>query len=318
MTIDAENQIKDSSQLMESTSKSQIKYGNKSSINQNFAPVFVLSLIFGLLSLPCSSALSLSSRDASNIIKYFPHNNERIKYPFDWKKRSGAVNFSPGWGKRSAISQELVFPDEHVDKRAVNFSPGWGKRSGGSVNFSPGWGKRSGGSVNFSPGWGKRAVNFSPSWGKRNVNFSPSWGKRNTGFANFSPSWGKRSGGSVNFSPGWGKRSGGSVNFSPGWGKRSLDQINGIEDFSDTRFSHQKDINCKNCDSMQQEDSLPESLDSNNNGIPILKSDSLQDMAFLTNPTKHPLNQAYLNELRLGIHDWKRRIEDQDYDIENA
>ena len=60
---------------------------------------------------------------------------------------------------------------------------------------------------------------------------------------------------------------------------------------------------------MQQDDTSPELLDSNNNGIPLLKSDSLQDMAFLTNPTKHPLNQAYLNELRLGIHDWKRRIE---------
>merc|ERR1712064_257569 len=153
---------------MASTPKSQIKHANKSSIHQNFTPVFVLSLIFGLLSLPCSSALSLSSKDANDIIRYFPYNNERIKYPFDWKKRSGAVNFSPGWGKRSTISQELVFPDEHVDKRAVNFSP---------------------------------------AWGKRNVNFSPSWGKRNTGFANFSPSWGKRSGGSVNFSPGWGKRS---------------------------------------------------------------------------------------------------------------
>merc|ERR1712064_114996 len=247
---------------MASTPKSQIKHANKSSIHQNFTPVFVLSLIFGLLSLPCSSALSLSSKDANDIIRYFPYNNERIKYPFHWKKRSGAVNFSPGWGKRS------------------------------------------GGSVNFSPGWGKRAVNFSPSWGKRNVNFSPSWGKRNTGFANFSPSWGKRSGG--------------SVNFSPGWGKRSLDQINGIEDFSNIRFSHQKDLNCKNCDNMQREDSLPESLDSNNNGIPLLKSDSFQDLEFLTNPLKHPLNQAYLNELRLGIHDWKRSIEDQDYDIENA
>merc|ERR1712064_21531 len=225
---------------MASTPKSQIKHANKSSIHQNFTPVFVLSLIFGLLSLPCSSALSLSSKDANNIIRYFPYNNERIKYPFDWKKRSGAVNFSPGWGKRSTISQELVFPDEHVDKRSVNFSPGWGKRSGGSVNFSP------------------------------------------------------------------------------GWGKRSLDQINGMEDFSDTRFSHQKDLNCKNCDNMQRDDSLPESLDSNNNGIRLLKSDSFQDLEFLTNPLKHPLNQAYLNELRLGIHDWKRSIEDQDYDIENA
>merc|ERR1712165_561104 len=103
------------------------------------------------------------------------------------------------------------------------------------------------------------------------------WGKRNTGFANFSPSWGKRSGGSVNFSPGWGKRSGGSVNFSPGWGKRSLNQINGIEDFSYNRISHQKDLNCKNCDNMQQDDILSESLDSNNNDTPLLKSDLLQD-----------------------------------------
>ena len=60
---------------------------------------------------------------------------------------------------------------------------------------------------------------------------------------------------------------------------------------------------------MQQDDSLPDSLDSNNNGIPLLKSNSLQDVGFLTNPMKHPLNQAYLNELRLGIHDWKRSIE---------
>ena len=68
-------------------------------------------------------------------------------------------------------------------------------------------------------------------------------------------------------------------------------------------------LNCKNCDNVQQDDSLPESLDSNNNGILLLKSDSLKDMGFLNNPTKHPLNQAYLNELRLGIHDWKRSVE---------
>ena len=241
MTTDGENKATLPDQLMADSSSQQIKRTDKLLIRQNYTFVFLLSFIFGLLSIPCSSSFTLSTKDAADIIKYFPY-NERINYPYDWNKRNGAVNFSPGWGKRSSVNQEDAYPDEYLNKRAVNFSPGWGKRSGGSVNFSPGWGKRSGGSVNFSPGWGKRAVNFSPSWGKRNVNFSPSWGKRSNGFANFSPSWGKRSGGSVNFSPGWGKRSGGSVNFSPGWGKRSVDKDEESGYIFENDNSHEKGI----------------------------------------------------------------------------
>ena len=239
MTTDGENKATHPDQLMADSSSQQIKRTDKLLIRQNYTSVFLLSFIFGLLSIPCSNSFSISAKDTADIIKYFPY-NERINYPYHWNKRNGAVNFSPGWGKRNSVNQDDAYAEEYLNKRAVNFSPGWGKRSGGSVNFSPGWGKRSGGSVNFSPGWGKRAVNFSPSWGKRNVNFSPSWGKRSNGFANFSPSWGKRSGGSVNFSPGWGKRSGGSVNFSPGWGKRSVDKDEELGDIFENDISHEK------------------------------------------------------------------------------
>ena len=220
MTTDAKNRTRDSTRLMACSSSFQTRQTDKHPIRQNYSSVFVLSIIFGLLSLSFSSALSLSAQDATNIIRY----SDR----FDWDKRSGSVNFSPGWGKRNTLDQAQLFPDEFVNKRAVNFSPGWGKRSGGSVNFSPGWGKRSGGSVNFSPGWGKRATwGWRPSWGKRNVNFSPSWGR-------------KRSGGSVNFSPGWGKRSGGSVNFSPGWGKRSIHEQEGLGEVFDDYDSQEE------------------------------------------------------------------------------
>ena len=111
----------------------------------NFQSVFVLSVVFVLLSLSFASALPVSQSGPTDIVRLLP-NKEVVRYHSKWNKRSGggSVNFSPGWGKRSN-SFEQIHPDGSFQKREVNFSPGWGKRSGGSIKFSPGWGKRCGG-----------------------------------------------------------------------------------------------------------------------------------------------------------------------------
>merc|ERR1719367_1156846 len=121
MTTDARNNTATTTRLMASSSGFQIRKSDKHLLRQNCSTVLVLSIILGFLSLSCSSALSLSAKDTTNIIRYFPYNkflvnNERIKYPFGWIKRSGSVNFSPGWGKRSTIDEEHVYPDEYVNK----------------------------------------------------------------------------------------------------------------------------------------------------------------------------------------------------------
>jgi len=259
------------------------------------------------------------------------------------------VNFSPGWGKRSERFAQ-IYPGGLLHKRgAVNFSPGWGKRSGGSVNFSPGWGKRSGGSVNFSPGWGKRSggtVNFSPSWGKRSggtVNFSPSWGKRSGGSVNFSPGWGKRSGGTVNFSPSWGKRS--SVNyqglnnyfedgipkeqsniFVPFWkGGYGLSRLGRSPDNHLARLQQLSQISRlekRNIapDEILNDDEENEKFDGINNEPPISSSDISHDFSTdgtdfdsvdVNNVKDDGMNQAYMDELKLGIHNWKRSVQNE-------
>ena len=97
MTTDSDNKGTSSNQLMAKPLNPQIKRREKFSFRQNYASIFgnyvVLSFVFGLLSIHCSNCFSLSTKDASDIIKYFPYNNERINNPSYLNKRSGAVNF---------------------------------------------------------------------------------------------------------------------------------------------------------------------------------------------------------------------------------
>ena len=68
---------------------------------------------------------------------------------------------------------------------------------------------------------------------------------------------------------------------------------------------------CRDCDDSVQEDILTKTLDRNYNEIPVLKKEAAYNPGFTNNEARkqHELNQAYLSEVRSGIHNWKRGVE---------
>ena len=71
------------------------------------------------------------------------------------------------------------------------------------------------------------------------------------------------------------------------------------------------DLICKACKNTLQSDELGEVDDDINSKLAILARDRfdrfpVHKLGFSSRPTQHQLNQAFLNELRLGIHNWKR------------
>ena len=70
-------------------------------------------------------------------------------------------------------------------------------------------------------------------------------------------------------------------------------------------------MSCKTCKNALQSDDLNEMDDDINSKLAVLARDRfdkfpIQNLGLSSRPTQHQLNQAFLNELRLGIHNWKR------------
>lgn len=71
------------------------------------------------------------------------------------------------------------------------------------------------------------------------------------------------------------------------------------------------DLLCKACQNALENDDLNAEGDDDNSKLAILARDRFNrfpahNLGLSSHPTPHQLNQAFLNELRLGIHNWKR------------
>ena len=84
-----------------------------------------------------------------------------------------------------------------------------------------------------------------------------------------------------------------------------------ISEYYSGEMIYFSDLSCKACKNALQSDDLNAVDDDINSKLAILARDRfdripLHNLGLSSRPTQQQLNQAFLNELRLGIHNWKR------------